>query len=98
MVKARFSDSPSKQGDEHMWVNQVEFDGQLISGILSSTPNELRSVKAGQKVSFPLERLSDWLLVEHGKARGVFTVQLLRSRMSDQERRAHDGHYPFRFE
>jgi uncharacterized protein YegJ (DUF2314 family) len=55
-------------------------------------------VRPGQAVSFPLERLSDWLYVEGGKAMGVFTVRLLRTRMSDEERRAHDSYYPFSFD
>ncbi|MCI0359197.1 MAG: DUF2314 domain-containing protein [Planctomycetaceae bacterium] len=55
-------------------------------------------MQAGSLVSFPLERLSDWLYVVDGKAYGAFTVRLLRSRMSDEEKQEHDSHYPFEFD
>jgi len=99
MVKAYFDDpGGSRQGGEHMWVRGVEYDGKMITGELADTPRHLRSVRAGQQVSFPLERLSDWFYVEGGKAVGAFTVRLLRTRMREEERRAHDSHYPFRFQ
>ena len=99
MVKACFDDpGGSPQGGEHMWVREVEYDGNMITGVLSDTPRHLRSVRAGQQVSFPLERLSDWFYVDGGKAIGAFTVRVIRGRMREEQRRAHDSHYPFRFE
>ena len=99
MVKAYFDDpGGASQGGEHMWVSDVEFDGKAISGVLADTPRHLKSVRTGQHIDFPLARVSDWFYVNGGKAVGAFTVQVLRSRMSEQERQAHDSHYPFRFE
>jgi len=99
MVKAYFDDpGGAPQGGEHMWVCDIEYDGKMITGELADTPRHLQSVRAGQQVSFPLERLSDWLYVDGGKAVGAFTVRFLRNRMSERDRRAHDSHYPFRFE
>jgi uncharacterized protein YegJ (DUF2314 family) len=99
MVKAYFDDpGGAPQGGEHMWVRGVEYDGKMITGELADPPRHLRTVRAGQQVSFPLERLSDWFYVDGDKAVGAFTVRLLRTRMSKDERRAHDSHYPFRFE
>lgn len=98
MVKAYLYDDAAPQNGEHMWVSEVEYDGKTITGVLADTPRELRSVRSGQQVSFPLERLSDWFYVEGGKAIGAFTVRLLRTRMTAEQRRAHDSHYPFRFE
>ena len=99
MVKAYFDDpGGAPQGGEHMWVSGVEYDGKIITGELADTPRHLRSVRAGQHVSFPLECLSDWFYVDGGKAIGAFTVRVVRTRMREEERRAHDSHYPFRFE
>ena len=99
MVKAYFEDpGGAPQGGEHMWVRNVEYDGKAISGLLADTPRHLHSVRPGQQVSFPLERLSDWFYVDGGMAVGAFTVHVLRSRMSEQERREHDSQYPFRFD
>jgi len=96
MVKASFKDK-DKEGAEHLWIDEVAYDGKMISGVVASEPADLKSVKLGQKVSFPLERLSDWLYVEKGEAKGAFTVQYLRKKMSETERKEHDAAYPFRF-
>jgi uncharacterized protein YegJ (DUF2314 family) len=98
MVKAYFFDEGAPLTGEHMWVRDIEYDGQTISGVLVDTSIQLHSVRPGQHVSFPLMRLSDWLYVENGRAYGVFTVKLLRTRMTDDERKSHDSHYPFRFD
>jgi len=99
MVKAYFDDpGGAPQGGEHVWVRGVDYDGKTITGELADTPIHLRSVRAGQQVSFPLDRLSDWFYVDDDLAVGAFTVRLLRARMSEEERRKHDSHYPFRFE
>ena len=99
MVKAYFGDSSGEpHGGEHMWVCGIECDGKTITGVLADTPRHLRNMSTGQQVSFPLERLSDWFYVDGGKAVGAFTVRLIRTRISQEERRVHDSHYPFRFD
>ena len=98
MVKAFFHDPAEAQSGEHMWVSEVEYDGTTITGVLADRPRHVRSVRTGEQVSFPLERLSDWFYVDDDKAVGAFTVRLLRTRMTDEERREHDSHYPFHFE
>lgn len=100
MVKVSFSDKgkEGKEGKvEHLWIGEVSYDGKMISGVVASEPADLKSVKLGEKVTFPLERLSDWLIVEKGVAKGAFTVNYLRKQMSAEERKEHDDSYPFRF-
>ncbi len=48
-------------------------------------------------MEFPASRLGDWLIVDDGRAKGLFTVQVLRARMSEDERAAHDANDPFGF-
>lgn len=93
MVKARFSDKPALKAEEdaeHMWVGNFTFDGKTIRGTLLSKPGGLKSVKNGDQVSFPLERLSDWTYAEDGLMAGSFTVKLLHSRMSPEEKQEHN--------
>jgi uncharacterized protein YegJ (DUF2314 family) len=97
MVKAKFSDKGKEDEAEHLWIDKVAYDGKTISGEVASEPADLKSVKLGQKVSFPLEQLSDWLYVENGMAKGAFTVQYLRKKMNEKERKEHDELYPFKF-
>ena len=93
MVKLPFTDGPRTDGHpeyEHMWIDDVEFDGEMVSGELINDPNWLTSVKKGDFIRMPLSRLGDWLMTVNGKAYGGFTVNLMRAGMSIPERKEHD--------
>lgn len=98
LVKGYFSDDDAPSDGEHMWVEVQDWNGNSVTGILLSQPGHVKSVRVGDTVRVPRERLSDWLYDSDGTARGAFTVQVLRRRMSPAERREHDAHYPFAFE
>ena len=98
-LKVPFSDdysNPDAQVEE-MWVEQVNFDGIDINGVLLNSPNWLKSVKQGDEVHSTLSQLSDWLCVLEGQVYGAHTVQLLRSRMADEERTQHDQAWGLNF-
>ena len=44
----RIKDTPEV---EHMWLSEVDFDGQFVSGVLLNAPNWLKTVKEGDIVS-----------------------------------------------
>src|SRR5687767_12674423 len=46
---------------ELMWLDEVDFDGQLVGGVLLNTPNWLKTVKAGDPAHVPLDQVSDWM-------------------------------------
>ncbi|MEP4079021.1 YegJ family protein [Haloferula sp.] len=96
-LKAYFHDEDDSESGEHMWVGEVSFDGEMISGTLMSQPGHLDSISEGDSVEFPVSRISDWLIVDDGSAKGLYTVQVLRARMGEDERAAHDANYPFEF-
>ncbi len=98
-LKIAFSDDFSDPDSpvEHMWVDSVNFDGVEIDGILISSPNWLKSVREGETVSFPLEQLGDWICVLDGIVYGSYTIQVLRSRMNERERRQHDNAWRLSF-
>jgi len=75
---------------EHMWVDRLNFDGVLIDGVLLNSPNWLRSVKQEDKVSFSLSQVDDWLCMFGGNVYGGHTIQVIRSKMDDEERKQHD--------
>lgn len=92
-VKVAFMENVSYQTSpivEHMWINEVEFDGYTVSGVLVNDPLELSNVKNGDFVEVPLNQISDWLFTSGGKTYGGFTIQVLRSGMDQQERKEHD--------
>jgi uncharacterized protein YegJ (DUF2314 family) len=101
-VKAPFADSPGQAttetpGVEHMWIDEVDFDGQTIRGVLLNEPSWLKSVKAGDEVSLPAKELSDWMYVIGSEVYGAYTVQVLRARMGTAERAEHDEAWGLEF-
>lgn len=95
-VKAPFSDPPGqsprgKLSVEQMWVNEIDFDGETISGVLLNSPNWLTTVQQGDEARFRLGEISDWMYEQLGVVCGAYTVNLMRSRMKPQERAEHDG-------
>ena len=92
-VKVAFMENVSYQTApivEHMWINDIAFDGYTVSGVLVNDPIELSNVKNGDFVEVPLNQISDWLFTSGGKTYGGFTIQALRSGMEAQERKEHD--------
>src|SRR5262245_4785605 len=88
MVKLPFTDGPRTDGNpeyEHMWIGDIDFDGDVLSGTLLNSPNWLSSVRKDNHVSVPFSHLTDWMMTVNGRAYGGFTVNLMRSRMSRRE-------------
>lgn len=102
-VKAPFSDGDT-QADaaepaqaEQMWLADVGFDGEFVTGMLMNEPNWVTSIKQGDEARIPLARISDWMYASEGEVYGAFTVNLIRARMSAPERQEHDTAWGFSF-
>ena len=98
-VKAPFSDGEldGESRVEHMWVSDLDFDGALIHGTLINSPDWLKSVSEGDPIRLPLEHLGDWMYASRGRVYGAYTVNLMRSRMSPEERAGHDEAWGLEF-
>jgi uncharacterized protein len=95
-VKVPFSDADAANV-EHMWVSELDFDGELIHGTLLSSPNTLQSVQRGDAVQVAIADISDWIFAIAGQAYGAHSVNLMRQRMSERERKAHDDAWSLQF-
>ena len=92
MVKICFLDVINgEEVGEHMWVNDVEFDGETIYGTLVNEPDAVQNVKVGDQISAKFTDMSDWLFAIDGRAYGGFSVQAMRSRMQKDELAEHDA-------
>lgn len=97
-VKVAFSqDIDGSTEVEHMWLNDVYFDGERVCGVLVNDPNVLSNVKNGDEVAVPLEQISDWMFAIEGKTYGGFSVQAMRKAMSQSERAEHDEAWGLNF-
>ena len=93
MVKLPFTDGPRTDGRseyEHMWIGELDFDGETLSGQLLNSPNWLTSVQEGVAVQAPFAHLRDWMMTVDAMVYGGFTVNAMRAKMSDRERKEHD--------
>ena len=92
MVKICFLDvADGEEVGEHMWINDVDFDGETISGTLVNEPDAVQNVKNGDRVNAKIDEMSDWMFAVAGRAYGGFSVQAMRSRMQKSELAEHDA-------
>jgi uncharacterized protein YegJ (DUF2314 family) len=92
-VKVIFSQETANSPEpivEHMWINDIDFDGDVISGTLINDPDALTNVKNGDFIEVPLSQISDWLFSIQGKTYGGFTIHAMRANMSKKELKEHD--------
>jgi uncharacterized protein len=102
-IKAPFSDGDQVKRSrdtpevEHMWISEIDFDGQFVTGVLLNSPNWLTTVKAGDPARIPLDSINDWMYAISGEVFGAYTVNLMRSRMDPTERKQHDDAWGLTF-
>lgn len=63
-VKTIFQEQDEETGEElveHMWINEVAFDGENVKGYLINEPHSLQNIQVGDYVEIPLNHISDWL-------------------------------------
>jgi uncharacterized protein YegJ (DUF2314 family) len=91
-IKVSFDNTDDNEGPTHevMWINDLNFDGKTISGILVNKPQWIDSLSQGDEIKITLDQIVDWMYAVNGKAYGAFTVNVIRSNMGIKERKAHD--------
>lgn len=82
---------------EHMWVRDINFDGETVTGVLANNPMQLTNVAEGDTVSCNVNKISDWMLAMSGETYGGFTIHVLRSDMSEEARQQHDNAWGLNF-
>ena len=95
LVKAPFEEDGIV---EHMWVADLTIRRDSFDGVLADEPESIKGLKFKQPVTVKQNRISDWMIVEDGTAKGVYTIKVLRNRMSPKERADLDRTLPFKLE
>lgn len=80
---------PFIEGDkvEHLWVNEVTFDGKMFHGKVDNEPVDIKAVRLGDEVSVRLEEISDWMYVQDGKLVGGYTICAVCRNLSPAEKK-----------
>ncbi len=71
---------------EHIWLTDVKFTGNRFVGIVDNRPTNLPDVKIGTRASVNPDEISDWSYVDNGQLVGGYTVRVLYSELTPQER------------
>jgi uncharacterized protein YegJ (DUF2314 family) len=75
------------QSLEHIWLNQVTWDGSKFNAVVDNEPVDTRVVSMGDRVTVTPEELTDWMYLDGQKLQGGFTIRALYSKMPEAQRR-----------
>jgi uncharacterized protein YegJ (DUF2314 family) len=70
---------------EHFWLTRIRRDGGKLSGVVSNRPQNVKTVKLGQRYEFTAETISDWTFKRNGKLVGNETMRVLLPRMPEEQ-------------
>ena len=80
---------------EHVWMSDVQFDGEHFTGYLASEPLRLAGWSFGDRVTVPADEILDWAAIEDRTLYGGFSIYVLNARASPQDVRLQDAHRGF---
>jgi len=73
-------------------------EGDSFRGVLASQPESIRNLRFRQPVTVTRSQVSDWMIVQDGKAKGCFTMRVLDKRANADQRKAARQRFPFTYE
>jgi uncharacterized protein YegJ (DUF2314 family) len=74
IVKVFYPDPKVPDGGEHLWLTAHSVSDSSASGVITSRPMLITTLKLRDKVEVKLPQLSDWLYVRDGRAVGGYTA------------------------
>jgi len=86
-LKARFQEG---EAVEHIWLRSISTSYGGFVGSIANNPADLVEVHLGDRVIIPLDRVSDWMAIDHGLLIGGYTIRVLRDRTPPEQRDAFD--------
>jgi len=94
-IKAALRDG---QQVEHVWIDDVVYDGSAFSGTLGNDPELVKGHSLGESVRVVPGEISDWMYVRQDRLVGGYSIRLLRRRLTASERTELDEGLDFRVE
>jgi uncharacterized protein YegJ (DUF2314 family) len=86
-IKVRYEENGKT---EHIWLDDVTFDGKLFHGVIGNVPVEIKRLSLGERVDASIDTVSDWMIYDGNSLIGGYTVRVLKNRMSPKERQLLD--------
>jgi uncharacterized protein YegJ (DUF2314 family) len=94
-IKMKFK---SKDGHEYIWLDDIELNGDQIIGKIGNVPDQVDSIKIGDKIIVEYNRVADWFYVSNGLLHGGYTIRVLRDKMNAKQRKEFDKQYHVQFD
>jgi uncharacterized protein YegJ (DUF2314 family) len=91
-VKVRLED---EENVEHVLLSEPFVTDTQAGGVIANDVLYVEGYSFGDRVTFDLDHVSDWMYVENGVLQGGFTIRVLRDQMSVAEREEFDASLPF---
>jgi uncharacterized protein YegJ (DUF2314 family) len=76
--------------DEYIWISGTTYDGLMFTGIVSGSDLPL-PLKPGDKCRIRADGIYDWMIVDNGKLVGGYTIRVMRSKMTIENRERFDA-------
>ena len=89
---------PTSDGAEHIWLVNIESVGGKLFGQVDNLPENVSSIKLGDKIEIEKYKISDWFYIENNKLIGGLTIRILRDRMSADEKKQFDEEFGVKFD
>lgn len=72
---------------EHIWLSNISFDGEQYTGTIGNDPMFATYLHFGDTIKVRTQDISDWIYFDYdkGEVHGGYTMQVIRSRMNDEE-------------
>lgn len=89
-TQSRFAiKKPFVEGDsvEHIWLNDVRFDGHRFHGKVDNEPVDIKGVSLGEDVAVWPNEISDWMYIQDGRLVGGYTISAMCRTMSPAEKK-----------
>ncbi len=76
-----------KDGEgEHIWMTDIHYSGGRLHGIVDNRPTMIKGLKVGDRHSVNPDEVSDWLYIDNGHLVGGYTLRVLASELSPEQR------------
>ena len=93
LLKVRFENDGEV---EHILVANIDANVFPLEGTVANEPN-IKNIEFKQRISFHQSEITDWMYLENGYLVGGFTIQVIRSSLSQEEKAEHDANAPYKF-
>ena len=88
---------PASNGVEHIWLINIETKKGKLYGQVGNVPDDVTTIKIGDKVEIMQSRISDWFYIQDNTLIGGLTIRVLRDRMAPAEKRQLDSEFGVKF-